>query len=60
MKTLGCDLCSEKFSAESFEDWCEQMKAHYMSVHADFMSENHSKEDGQKWMETMKEKFESL
>jgi hypothetical protein len=57
---MACDLCDATFSAESFDKWCELMKAHYMSTHADFMSENNSKEEGKRWMETMKAKFESL
>lgn len=62
MKTMTCDLCETEFSAESFEEWFEQMKGHYMSDHADFMeaSKNKSKEEGMKWMADMKAKFESL
>ena len=60
MKTMSCDLCNATFSADSFDQWCELMKEHYMSAHADFMADNHSKEDGLRWMETMKAKFDSL
>jgi hypothetical protein len=64
MKTMKCDICDNEFSAETFDQWFEQMKGHYMSEHADFMKEAqskpNSKEEGMKWMAEMKEKFESL
>ena len=62
MKTLSCDICDKNFSADSFEQWFEQMKRHYMSDHADVMANNatKSKEDGMKWMADMKAKFEAL
>jgi len=63
MKTMSCDMCDNKFSAETFEDWFKQMQSHYMSEHADFMKEaqqTKSKEDGMKWMAEMKKKFEAL
>lgn len=62
MKTMSCDLCEKEFSAETFEEWVEQMKSHYIKVHADFLkeSQNKSKEEGMKWMADMKEKFELL
>ena len=62
MKTLSCDVCPQEFSADTFEEWFEQMKVHYMSDHADVMAANanKSKEDGMKWMAEMKAKFESL
>lgn len=61
MKTLSCDLCDRTFDAESFEDWFEQMKPHYMAEHADFMAEaaNKSKEEGMKWMADNKARFEA-
>jgi len=62
MKSMSCDLCETEFSANSFEEWFEQMKGHYMSDHADVMaqSQNKTKEEGMKWMSDMKAKFESL
>lgn len=62
MKTMSCDLCEKKFSAESFEDWFKLMQTHYMTDHADYMKEaqTKSKEEGMKWMQQMREKFESL
>lgn len=62
MKTMACDLCDKEFSAETFEEWMELMKKHYMQDHAEFMeqSKNKSKEEGMKWMQEMKAKFDSL
>jgi hypothetical protein len=62
MKTMACDQCEQTFSADSFEDWFEQAKHHYMSDHADLMAANasKSKEEGLAWMANMKAKFEAL
>ena len=62
MKAMSCDLCKKEFSAKTFEEWFEQMKAHYMKDHADFMaqSKDKSKEEGMKWMAEMRKKFDSL
>ena len=62
MKTLSCDQCDQSFSAETFEEWFELMKDHYLSDHADIMSANanKSKEEGMAWMASMKAKFDAL
>jgi hypothetical protein len=62
MKTMKCDICESEFSAESFEEWFDQMRQHYAKDHADFMEQNKDKpkEEGMKWMKDMKAKFESL
>jgi hypothetical protein len=62
MKTLSCDMCDKTFSAETFEEWFEQMKGHYMTDHADIMSANanKSKEEGMTWMADMKAKFDAM
>ena len=62
MKTMSCDLCEKEFSGNTFEEWFEQMKVHYMKDHSDFMVQNKYKprEEGMKWMVIMKEKFDSL
>ena len=59
MKTLSCDMCDKAFSAETFDEWFELMKGHYMSDHADMMASNanKSKEEGMKWMADMKANF---
>ncbi|MFC1609876.1 hypothetical protein ACFL6C_02870 [Myxococcota bacterium] len=61
MKTLACDMCDQRFSAEAFDGWFAQMKTHYMSDHSDVMAANanKSKEEGMKWMADMKAKFEA-
>lgn len=64
MKTLTCDLCDHKESAESFEEWMEKLKPHYAERHADFMSKQESRpeeeqqQEMQKWMEENKKRFE--
>lgn len=62
MKSMACDICDKKFSAETFDNWFKQMQAHYMSDHKDFMEQakNKTKEEGMKWMQEMKAKFEAL
>ena len=62
MTTMSCDLCEKEFSAEKFDDWFGQMKAHYTSDHTDFMAQSasKSKEEGMKWMADMRAKFEAL
>lgn len=62
MKTMPCDICGKLFSAETFEDWFEQMKVHYMAEHTDFMQQNRNKpkEEGERWMADMRAKFEAL
>ncbi|MFK7827690.1 MAG: hypothetical protein AB8G05_26325 [Oligoflexales bacterium] len=60
MKSMSCDMCEKEFSAETFEEWFEQMKGHYMNDHADVMAQNKnkSKEEGMKWMADMKARFD--
>jgi len=55
-------MCDKDFSADTFDEWFEQMKHHYMSDHADVMANNanKSREEGMKWMADMKAKFETL
>jgi hypothetical protein len=51
MKTLTCDLCDYKASAETFEAWMQALMPHYKEAHADVMSDaSKSKEDGKQWM----------
>ena len=61
MKTLSCDICETAFTAQTFEDWMEQMKPHYMAEHADFMEANKDKppEEGMKWMAENKARFDA-
>lgn len=62
MKTLSCDLCDAEFTADSFENWMQQMQPHYMSDHADFMEANKDKpkEEAMKWMADNRARFDAL
>ena len=51
MKTLMCDLCEHDAPGETFAEWMEALKPHYMEAHADVMSDScKTKEDMEKWM----------
>ena len=61
MKTLKCDLCEVTAEGETFEDWMEALKPHYMTAHADVMKDpNKTKEDMQKWMTENKARFDAV
>lgn len=38
MKTLKCDLCDHEAQGETFEDWMNALKPHYMEAHADVIA----------------------
>lgn len=65
MKTLTCDLCDYKVSANSFEEWMEQLKPHYGQVHSDVMQKNMNLSDTEKknqmmkWMVDNKKRFDA-
>jgi len=65
MKTLKCDLCDHKESAQTFEEWMEAMKPHYAEAHADFMKQQSEKSEEeqtagmQKWMADNKARFDA-
>lgn len=64
MKTLTCDLCDHEAQGETFEDWMEALKPHYMEAHSDVMSAHASDPDGRKgkmmqWMEENKKRFDA-
>lgn len=40
MKTLKCALCDHEESAETFEEWVERLKPHYMQMHGDDMKKH--------------------
>lgn len=40
MKTLKCDACEEKFTADTFAAWVELMKPHYKNTHSDLMEQS--------------------
>lgn len=59
MKTLKCDLCETTAEGETFEDWMEALKPHYMSEHKDIMMDpSKTKEDMARWMSENKDRFE--
>lgn len=60
MKTLQCDLCDHKEQGETFEDWMNALKPHYMKAHADVMNDpSKGEEDMKKWVEENKARFDA-
>ncbi len=60
MKTLKCDLCEVTAEGETFEDWMNALRPHYMEAHADVMNDpNHTKEDMENWMAENRARFEA-
>jgi hypothetical protein len=64
MKTMTCEICSHPMSAETFEQWTEQAKVHWMQQHSDIMQQmkeaGKGAEDAAKWMAAAQAKFEAL
>lgn len=65
MKTLKCDLCDHEVQGETFEEWMEALKPHYMEAHADFMqaqaikTPEEQQAEMKKWMEENKKRFDA-
>jgi hypothetical protein len=64
MKTVKCDLCEVTAEGETFEEWMEALKPHYMEAHADVMTAHagtpeEMKERMGKWMSDNKARFEA-
>ena len=60
MKTLTCDLCDHEASGETFEEWMEALKPHYMKAHADVINDpTKGKGDMEKWMVENRARFET-
>lgn len=57
MKTLKCDRCDAIAKGETFEEWMNALKPHYMEAHPEVM--NDPSGDMQKWMEDNKARFET-
>lgn len=63
MKTLKCDLCDYEQSANTFEEWMEVLKPHYMKSHANEMQKHMHlpKQEQQalmnKWIQENKTRF---
>ena len=60
MKTLKCDLCEHEEQAQTFEEWMEALKPHYMQAHADVMSDSSKgQDDMMRWMKENKARFDA-
>ena len=60
MKTLKCDLCEATAEGETFEEWMQALRPHYMAAHADVMSDaSRGKDDMEKWMAENRARFEA-
>ena len=60
MKPLKCDLCEHEVQGETFEEWMNALKPHYMESHADVMSDStETKEDMENWMAENKVRFDA-
>lgn len=60
MKTVKCDLCEATAQGETFDEWMNALKPHYMEAHADVMNNpSNGKEEMEKWMTDNKARFEA-
>ena len=60
MKTLKCDLCDHEAQGETFEEWMNALKPHYMEAHPEVMSDSSkTKDDMEKWMAENKTRFDT-
>ena len=60
MKTLSCDLCEHQASGETFSDWMDALKPHYMEAHSDVMNDkSKTKEDMERWMVENQARFDA-
>ncbi len=60
MKTLKCDLCDVTVEGETFEDWMNALRPHYMEAHADVMNDpGNGQEQMEKWMAENKARFDA-
>ena len=60
MKTLKCDLCDATAQGETFEEWMNALKPHYMEAHPEVMKDpSKTKDDMDKWMAENKPRFEA-
>jgi len=60
MKALKCDLCEHIAEGETFEDWMNSLRPHYMQAHADVMNDpSNGQEQMAKWMAENKARFEA-
>ncbi len=60
MTTLKCDLCDATAEGETFEDWMQALRPHYMEAHADFMQDpSRGQADMERWMAENRARFEA-
>jgi predicted RNase H-like HicB family nuclease len=60
MKTLKCDLCDATAQGETFEEWMQALRPHYMEAHADVMSDpSRGKEEMENWMADNRARFDA-
>jgi len=60
MKTVKCDLCDATAQGETFEEWMNALKPHYMEAHPEVMKDpSQTKEDMEKWMVENRARFEA-
>lgn len=60
MKTMKCDMCEHEESAETFEEWMNNLKSHYMQAHPEVMSDSSKTDkDMETWMVENKARFEA-
>lgn len=60
MKALKCDLCEAMAEGETFEEWMDALRPHYMEAHADVMQNpKNGKEEMEKWMVENRARFEA-
>jgi predicted small metal-binding protein len=57
MKTVKCDRCEFTAHGQTFEEWMEALKPHYMEAHPEVM--NDPAGDMEKWMTENKARFEA-
>ena len=65
MKTMKCDLCDHQAQGETFEEWMNALKPHYMTAHADVMQQHVGNPEEMKtkmgaWMKENQERFEAM
>ena len=61
MKTLSCDLCEHKANGETFADWMNALKPHYMEAHSDVMNDKgKTREDMERWMSENQARFDAI
>jgi hypothetical protein len=60
MKILKCDLSDHEAQGETFDDWMEALKPHYMAAHPEVMADSSkTKADMEAWMVENKARFDS-